>query len=169
MGKSLRWRIGWLGILALLLLGGGEVWAGSRAPIEPPFRAEVVHVFDGDTVEVLKNGVSVRIRLEGIDCPERAQAFSRKATELTTRLAGGKTVTVRVLDVDRYGRKVARIVSGGRDVSLELLRAGLAWHYARFNQEDALARLEAEARAARRGLWSDPDPVAPWDWRRGNR
>lgn len=160
---------GWLGLLALLLLGGPEVRAEARSPIEPPFQAKVVRVFDGDTVEVLRDQVPLRIRLEGIDCPERAQAWSRKATELTTRLAAGKTATIRVLDVDRYGRKVARLVVGGRDLSLELLRAGLAWHYAWFNHEDALARLESEARAARRGIWSDPDPEAPWDFRRRRR
>ena len=134
---------GWLGLLALLLLGGPEVRAEARSPIEPPFQAKVVRVFDGDTVEVLRDQVPLRIRLEGIDCPERAQAWSRKATELTTRLAAGKTATIRVLDVDR--------------------------HYAWFNHEDALARLESEARAARRGIWSDPDPEAPWDFRRRRR
>ena len=81
----------------------------------------------------------------------------------------GKTVRVDVRGRDRNGREVARVHVDGRDLSLELLRAGFAWHYRRYSRESSLARLQAEARAARRGLWADARPVPPWEWRRQRR
>jgi endonuclease YncB( thermonuclease family) len=74
-----------------------------------------------------------------------------------------------VITTDKYGRKVCRVEVDGQDLSVELLRAGLAWHYKRYNQEPALASLQAEARARKRGLWADPNPIPPWEWRRRKR
>ncbi len=118
---------------------------------------------DGDTITVLHNGKGERIRLHGIDCPEKRQAFGNKAKQFTSGLVFGETVTVTVLDVDRYGRTVGEvIIPGGQVLNHELVRAGLAWWYRRYAPDDGtLAKLEADAKAAKRGLWADPNPVPP--------
>ena len=86
-------------------------------------------VTDGDTISVMRDGRAVRVRLEGIDCPENGQDFSQSAKRFTSDMAFGKEATIEVRDVDRYGRLVARVQVGGEDVSLALVQAGLAWHY----------------------------------------
>jgi hypothetical protein len=100
----------------------------------------------------------VRIRLEGIDCPERGEPFSNVARNFTRGLAFDKTVQVSVRDVDRYGRLVARVTSGGKDLSLELVNAGLATHYTVFSFDSKLEAAQKEAQQARRGMWRDGVP-----------
>jgi micrococcal nuclease len=97
--------------------------------------------------------------------------WGTRAKQFTGYAAFGKTVTVRVRDVDRYGRTVAEIIlPDGRNLNHELVRAGLAWHYVQFAKRDTvLPVLEQEARAAKRGLWADPSPVPPWEWRKTER
>ena len=129
------------------------------------FTGEVVGVSDGDTISVMQNGRAVRVRLDGIDCPEQAQDFGQRAKRFTSSLVFGKKVVVDVRDVDRYGRLVARVYTDGEDVSLALLRAGFAWHYKQYSSDRMLADAENEARASRIGLWSQGTPVAPWQFR----
>jgi len=107
------------------------------------------------------------VRLDGIDCPESGQAFGSRAKAFTSELTFGKVFTVCPRNKDRYGRTVAEIVlPDGRDVSHELVRTGFAWWFRKYaTHETELARLEAEAQAARRGLWIDPHPIPPWEWR----
>jgi endonuclease YncB( thermonuclease family) len=159
--------------LVLWLLAGATLVlllvCPSRAAPMVGWEGRVVGVVDGDTLDVLQDGRSVRIRLEGVDCPERAQPWSRRATTLVSDLAFGRTASVRVVTVDRYCRQVARVEVEGRDLSRELLRSGLAWHFKLYNQDSDLADLETQARAQRRGLWSQADPIPPWEWRRGKR
>jgi endonuclease YncB( thermonuclease family) len=132
------------------------------------FTGKVVGISDGDTIRVMRNGAAERVRLWGIDCPESKQPFGTRAKQLTGDLAFGQTVTVRVRDTARYGRIVAEVIRpDGRNLNHELVRAGLAWWYQQFARRDnVLAALEQEARAAKRGLWTDPQPVPPWEWRR---
>ncbi len=126
----------------------------------------MVGVSDGDTITVLHNGKGERIRLHGIDSPEKRQAFGKRAKQLTSSLVFGKTVTVQVMDRDRYGRTVGEVLlPDGRSLNRELVRAGLAWMYRRYTNDQSLSDLEEEARVARRGLWADPNPIAPWKWR----
>lgn len=163
-GRAWWWLSGLAMLLALL------IWPGAASSgAGEVFEARVVKVVDGDSLEVLRGREAIRIRLEGIDCPERGQPWSQRAKQFTSKSTFDRVVQVRVKTRDRYGRLVARVIAEGRDVSPALLEAGLAWHYKQYNQEPELARLEAEARAARRGLWSDPDPIPPWEWRRGRR
>ncbi len=124
-------------------------------------------VSDGDTITVLHNGIGERIRLHGIDCPEKRQAFGRKAKQFTSTLVFGNTVTVQVMDRDRYGRTVGEVLlPDGRSLNRELVRAGFAWMYRRYAPDDeTLKQLEHEARGGQRGLWADPHTVAPWEWR----
>ncbi len=130
------------------------------------FSGPVVSVIDGDTIDVLHNRHAERIRLNGIDCPEKAQAFGKKAKQFTSTLIYGKHVTIRVLRNDRHGRTVADVLlPDGTNVSRELLRAGLAWWYRQYSKDVSLGALEEEARQAKRGLWADPNPIPPWEIR----
>jgi micrococcal nuclease len=126
----------------------------------------VSSVADGDTISVLHEGRTVKIRLYGIDCPEKHQAFGQKAKTFTSQLAFGKVVEVDPVTRDRYGRIVAWVHVGGHCLNEEILQAGYAWHFKRFSRDPRLAELELQARAARAGLWGDPSPVAPWEFRK---
>lgn len=126
----------------------------------------VVAVQDGDTISVLVGRRPVKVRLEGIDCPEPAQPYGRVAKVFTSDHVFGKTVEVEQTTIDRYGRSVGRVFVNGEDLSNAILVAGLAWHYTQYSSDRALAAAEQSARAARRGLWSQPNPVPPWVYRR---
>src|SRR5438128_138901 len=119
----------------------------------------------------MHNGKAEKIRLHGIDCPEKGQPFGTKAKQFTSSLAFGKGVTVHVKDTDRYGRTVADVIlADGRSLNRELVRAGLAWWYRKYAPHDStLEHLEKGARMAKHGLWADPDPIPPWEWRRGRK
>jgi len=139
--------------------------------LPPSFPARVVSVADGDTLTVLQNRQQIRIRLYGIDCPESGQPFHTRANRRTAELAHGRTVTIRAESRDRYGRLVAWVIlPDGRSLNEILVAEGLAWHFRRYApRERRLMQLEQEARDARRGLWQEPAPVPPWEWRRHTR
>ncbi len=118
------------------------------------FTAKCVNIVDGDTVDVSRDGATIRIRLEGIDCPEKNQPFAAEAKAFTANLINGKSVTVIAKEKDDYGRTVARIFVDGRDVSVELLKAGLATHYKKYNSDWLLEVLEKQARAEKVGMWA---------------
>jgi micrococcal nuclease len=129
----------------------------------------VVGVSDGDTITILHDDYSQeKIRLFGIDCPEKSQAFGQRAKQFTSSLVYGKVVRIRRMDEDRYGRTVAWIFHGNTNVNAELVRAGYAWHFRKYSDDLELQRLEDEARKSRRGLWVYPNPVPPWEYRRTN-
>ena len=130
------------------------------------WEGKVVSVTDGDTIKVLKDGKQVKIRLASIDCPEKGQPWSKRAKQFTSLLAFNKTVVVIPVDEDRYGRIVAWVFFDEINISKALLRAGLAWHYRQYSNDPLLTALEMEARAAKKGLWSEPYPVPPWVWRK---
>lgn len=132
----------------------------------------VVHVADGDTVTILDEAkVQHKVRLAGIDAPEKAQAFGQKSRESLEELVAGRTVIVETHKKDRYGRNIGKVLINGRDVNLEQIRRGLAWFYRQYEGELTLDdrqsydRAETEARDFRRGLWSDKSSVPPWEFR----
>ncbi len=135
----------------------------------------VVAVHDGDTVTLL-DGMRVqhRVRIAGIDAPERHQPFGTSARENLARLVHGRHVAAHCHKRDRFGRDVCNVFVEARDVGLEQVRDGLAWWYREYAGEQcredraSYAAAEGEARSARRGLWGDPNPQAPWAWRRQN-
>lgn len=128
---------------------------------------KVVSVADGDTFTLLNGTVQTRIRLHGIDCPEKGQDFSNVAKDFLSALVFEQAVKVDVKDTDRYGRTIGIVyVQDSINVNVELLKAGLAWHYRYYDQNPVWAALEATARKAKRHIWSLPDPVAPWDFRK---
>jgi len=96
-------------------------------------------------------------------------AHGKKAKQFTASMVAGKIVKVWETDTDRYGRSVGFVVVGDKNLNKELLSAGLAWHYKKYSRDPALAKLEFEARSQKRGLWAEPDPVTPWEWRREKR
>lgn len=125
---------------------------------------KVVGVTDGDTIKVLQNGTQVIIRLASIDCPEKGQPYGLAAKKFTANLVAGKVVKVWPTDTDRYGI-VAFVFVGSTDLNKELLKAGLAWHFKKYSRDPELAKLEFEARTKKVGLWAEPNPVPPWEWR----
>lgn len=139
------------------------------APVQAadlPTACRVVAIADGDTLTVLDDtNTQHKVRLAGIDAPERGQPFGTKARERLGELAMGKDAMVHAEGRDKYGRVIARIEIGGKDVGQRMVADGLAWHYTRFDKDPRLAAAEQAARAARRGLWADKEPVAPWEWR----
>jgi endonuclease YncB( thermonuclease family) len=137
-----------------------------RASSPKRFSGRVVGVHDGDTISVLVAKRAVKVRLEGIDCPELSQAYGRVAKLFTSDRVFGKWVDVEQTTVDRYGRSVGRVFVNGEDVSNAILSAGLAWHYTQYSADRELDAAEQSARAAHRGLWSQPNPVPPWVFRR---
>jgi endonuclease YncB( thermonuclease family) len=147
-------------VLCLPLVGSAEQFTG-----------KVVGIADGDTISVLRAGKAVKVRLPGVDTPEKAQAFGTQARQFTSELAFQQTVTVLVQTTDQYGRLVGDILlPDGRNLNQELVKAGMAWWYRPYAPNDTvLAQLEAEARAAKRGLWADAHPVPPWQWRKAKR
>jgi len=130
------------------------------------FEGEVVAVLDGDTIEVMHGGSAVRVRLAGIDCPEKRQPFGKKAKQRVADLVFDKRVSVDVATEDRYGRKVGVVtLPDGGSLNELLIREGFAWWYRRYSEDKRLGALEANARKARLGLWTDPNPTPPWEWR----
>lgn len=139
-------------------------------------QGRVVAVADGDTVTVLDDHkVQHKIRLAGIDAPENGMPYGQRSKQYLSDLVFGKTVILEGDKVDRYGRTVAKVLLNGRDVNLAQIAAGMAWHYKKYEREQSsndrmlYGAEELDARAARRGLWGDPQPVAPWDWRAEKR
>ena len=133
------------------------------------FAGKCIGISDGDTISVLRNQQSVRVRLEGIDSLEKGQEFSSVATKFTSSLAFGHKVSVQIKEYDRYGRIVGRVFVGEKDLSRELVKAGLAWHYKQYSSDRALAAAENQARNVRVGLWSLPNPKPPWEYRMQGR
>jgi endonuclease YncB( thermonuclease family) len=132
------------------------------------FSGPVVSVLDGDTLEVLHNQRPERIRLSGIDCPEKRQAFGQKAKHAASDLAFGKDVTVQTHGHDKYTRTIGDVIlPDGMNLNQELVKQGWCWWYRKYAPGDTvLEGLERDAREGRKGLWADPQPVPPWEWRK---
>lgn len=145
----------------------------SAAANADTLQGRVVSIADGDTVTVLDaSNTQWKIRLMGIDAPEKKMPFGQKSKEHLSDLVFDKQVTVDYNKQDRYGRTVGKIIINGIDANLEQIKAGMAWHYKQYQREqssaDQMSYTEAEeqARVGRKGLWVDADPVPPWDWRK---
>jgi endonuclease YncB( thermonuclease family) len=111
----------------------------------------------------------VKVRLAEIDAPEKRQAFGSRSRQHLAELCLRKEAVVRPTATDRYRRTVARVQCSGIEANAEQVRAGMAWAFTRYLKDPAIARLEQEARAERRGLWSDASPAPPWVWREQRR
>jgi micrococcal nuclease len=143
--------------LALLLLLAAQ-------PAET-LTGKVVSITDGDTITVLVGNDQVKVRLASIDTPEGKQPFGTRANQALAEKIFGKEVRVESQGKDRYGRTLGTIFVGARNINLEMAQEGWAWQYKEYDKSRALADAEVAARKAKRGLWVDPNPVAPWEWR----
>lgn len=152
----------WFAVMFVALSGSCWAWT-----------AKVVGISDGDTLTVLRSGrEQVKIRLYGIDAPESDQPHGQASRKHLSSLVFGKNVDVLVVSTDRYGRTVARIHVKGRDVNAAQIQDGYAWLYRAYCKTricTAWAVLESRARADRKGLWADDEPVAPWKWRKAGK
>src|SRR5210317_1981017 len=149
-------------LLALLIAIPSLSWAWS---------GEVVGITDGDTITVLNSKTlkGVKIRLYGIDTPERGQAFSKRAKQFTSKLVYGKVVEVKVMATDRYGRTVAMIYADNTLLNEELVKAGMAWVFWKYCHHpicETWENFQLRARFDKRGLWADPNRIPPWEYRR---
>jgi endonuclease YncB( thermonuclease family) len=150
-------------VATLVLLTTLELVASAQSPVS--FTGRVVGVLDGDSLLVLDGRRQIDVRLHGVDAPEGSQAFGSVCRRTLSNLVFGKAVAVQVIDIDRYKRSVSRVTVDGRDAGLEMIRAGCAWHYRQYSDDAGYAAAEQDARRARRGLWQDATPVAPWTYR----
>lgn len=161
MEHSVRW----------LVLAG--VLFVSQLTLAATLTGRVVAIADGDTLTVLTSThTQERIRIAGIDAPEKRQPYGQAAKRKLSDLAFGRQASVEWTKRDRYRRVVGKVIVAGKDVGLEQLRAGLAWQYTKYQAEQLLedraaySVAEDDAKAARRGLWSSATQVPPWEWRR---
>lgn len=125
---------------------------------------------DGDTIKVILNGTATNIRLHGIDAPETGQDFGRAAANAMKQLTTGRTVTIQVLDQDRYGRPVAMMYADGANLNEAMLEWGYAWVYTKYCTQKFCRdwiMLQDKVKAKRAGLWSGRAPTPPWEWRHG--
>lgn len=127
----------------------------------------VIKVKDGDTIVILDDKKQTHtIRIANIDCPEKGQPFSKVAKDFVSNEIFGQPVYVEYLKTDRYGRTIGNVFYDDKSLSEELLKSGLAWHYSYYSKDKKLASLELEARKKEIGLWSEKNPINPYDWRR---
>jgi micrococcal nuclease len=138
-------------------------------PLYSQLIGKVVSIADGDTFTMLINNEQIKIRLHGIDCPEKSQDFGNVAKEFLSDLVFGRTVSVKKLDTDRYGRTIGMVLMDSLNINEELLKAGLAWHYKYYDKNVLWAQLEDTARKEKKGIWSMPSPIPPWDYRKVKR
>lgn len=140
------------------------LWMAGAAALS--IHGKVVAVMDGDTIEIVRSNKLYRLRLDGVDCPEKSQAFGAVAKKFTSDRCFGKQVTAKISSKDKYGRYLAKVIlPGGKELNALLLRNGYAWHYKQYNRDVAYAKLENLARKEKLGLWADRNPVPPWDFR----
>lgn len=133
------------------------------------FSGKVIGVLDGDTIDVLVDRQPRRVRLAEIDAPEKKQAFGTRARQALSGYVFGQVVRVRESAIDRYGRTIGTVVVDGQSINRSMVAAGMAWVYRLYLVDQRLLELEVQARHGRRGLWGDPAPIAPWEWRAAQR
>lgn len=133
------------------------------------FSGKVVGISDGDTITVLHENTPQKIRILGVDCPEKTQPFGTKAKDFAASIIFTETVYVDYDKRDRYGRILGNVFIGGESLTEKLLESGLCWHYVQYSQDEALQAIEDRARERKIGVWSMKDPVPPWEFRRAKR
>ncbi len=134
-----------------------------------PFNAKVIRIMDGDTMEVLYNNTPIKIRLAHIDSPEKrnSQPFGNNAKKALSDLCFSQNVLVYPQKYDRYKRLIAIIINSKKQtVNQEMVKVGMAWHFKKYSSDVTYAVLENNARKNRIGLWKEPNPIAPWEWRK---
>lgn len=134
-------------------------------PAYADFYGRVVAIADGDTLTVLVDRQQYKVRLVEIDAPEKAQAFGNRSKQSLSDMCFDKEAQVQDKGKDRYGRTLGRVYCVGMDANAEQIKHGMAWVYDKYVTDHSLYRLQDEARAEKRGLWTDANPIPPWEWR----
>lgn len=131
------------------------------------FSAKVIKIVDGDTFDVLtKDSIIIRIRMNGIDCPEKKQDYYQVCKDGVSELIFTKDVQLITHGKDRYKRTIADVFYKKKNINLNMIQAGYAWHYKKYSSNLEMAKAETKARIQKIGLWKMKDPIAPWDFRR---
>ena len=132
---------------------------------------KVIAIIDCDTYDALINGnKTIRVRMEGIDAPERGMPFYQKSKKYLSDLCFGRKVKIKITGIDNYKRVIAyTYIDDGKELSYEMIRAGFAWHFKKYNSDSNLSELELEAKKQRKGLWVDENPMSPWENRKLHR
>lgn len=146
----------------LLIIFSGPVFSKT-------FQGMVVNVADGDTITVLHHGTEEKIRLYGVDTPEKKQAYGQQAKQFTADMVAGKIVTVEGINTDRYGRTVGLVFINGKILNKELLQYGCAWLYRKYCTKPFCSdwlTMERNAKENKAGIFADPQAVPPWEWRK---
>jgi endonuclease YncB( thermonuclease family) len=166
----------WLLAALALAAGGCSRHAPDQAPRPGVLTGRIATIADGDSFTMTsQDGRRIGVRIGGIDAPEKGQPFADRSRDNLVRLLGRGTLEVEPIKTDPYGRQVARVRAGGEDVALAQIEAGLAWHFVRYaadqlpDERVRYAQSQRDARQAARGLWADPEPVAPWLHRQQKR
>ena len=151
--------------VSLLMLG---CYTKNDASTQTELTGKVIKIVDGDTYDILlDNHTTKRIRMEGIDTPERGMAFYKVAKDYLATLCFGQTVRIVPTNTDRNGRVIAKtFLTNGSELGLLMVAAGYAWHFKKYSSDIQLANAETVARNKKIGLWAGDMPIAPWDWRK---
>lgn len=135
--------------------------------IPKKFTGKVIKIVDGDTFDVLTgNKETIRIRMNGIDCPERKQAYYQVCKDALSAFIFGKNIVLISNSKDRYRRVLADVYFENRNINLLMIQKGFAWHYKKYSKDEEMAKAEIEARKAKIGLWKNGDAIAPWIFKR---
>jgi endonuclease YncB( thermonuclease family) len=139
---------------------------------ETTLAVAVKRVIDGDSILVLDpkdNDKEYEVQLEGLDAPELKQEFGKQSSEALAKLIEKKELRISWKSKDNFERLLAQVYVGNTHINSEMLKSGMAWHFKRYNKSEALAKLEVEAKEAKKGLWKNGSPTAPWDYRKENK
>jgi micrococcal nuclease len=149
-------------VISFILIFSFNVFAAT-------YTARVIGIHDGDTIKVLKDNRQLKIRLYGIDCPEKRQAFGKKAKQFTSNFVYGRDLIIKKINRDRYGRTIALVYVGNKCLNAELIKNGYAWVYLDYCHKSFCSqwiKYQNRAKNRRRGLWAQPNPLAPWKFRK---
>lgn len=132
---------------------------------------KVISIIDGDTYDALLQGnKTIRVRMEGIDAPEKGMPFYQKSKKYLSSLCFGKQIVIKITGVDNHERFLAfSYLEDGKEISQEMIKAGFAWHFKRYNSDSEFSKLELQAKTLRKGLWIDENPMPPWENRKLHR
>lgn len=157
--------------ILLLFLIGCSVFLNAYRPIKyelpPSGKYKVVKIYDGDTFTILvSSDYTFNVRIQGIDAPEKKQEFGLTARQYLDSLIANKCVLIQPIKVDKYGRTVAICTNyEGKDIGLEMIKSGMAWFYSEFYNDSSYKKAENFARLNKLGLWKNPNPVKPQNFR----
>jgi endonuclease YncB( thermonuclease family) len=153
-------------LLFIILLA--SCTSGLKVCRDCDYTIKVTAITDGDTFKGLTSDeTEMKFRIYGIDAPEKKQPFGNRSKQYLSDLIFGQTVYIKSHGKDRYNRWIAQVYTKeGRDVSAEMLKAGMAWHYKQYDNSERYAKLENISRSKKRGLWKDKTPIPPWKYRK---